>query len=836
MRAFYFAWWGMFVSYFAWFAITPLLLEVTASLNLSKRDLWMTSVVSMPLATILRHPLTWMCDRYGPRVILMGLLCLTAIPMTSIGVVEAKFGLTGFTIVRCLGGLFGATFTVTHYWADQMFAEQLVGTARALLSGCWMESGAAQIIMGSVLFPVLRDNVFSGNSDLAWRFALALPPLVAFLTGVAVFFYTDDSPKGNFAELKRARAMKRKSGKKKNKLTVNTNDDDDLANGSSSASSSAGISDFWHSFKNVNTWIIFFQSACIFGVFMTMNNVAPMYFTHQFGQTTEQAAALASVFGFTGFLARFLGGYLSHVGSQVWGFNGRLWVHTLFLLGEGVACFFLSNAQTLPTAVLLLAALSLCLHAALSSSHVILSYVDPPRTSSISALVSTAGGLGGVGFSLAFRELTYSWAFRVMGVTICASSLLSLCVYIRGHGSMLCCKRRTMGDHRTGQDHHGRVLVVPQLSEDGTFHDPSRNTIGGEDDNSYGSDEDTLGPRIVPYYSRGPGLGAFIPSGERRSASLRLGDDGIRPNDAPFRRDAELGGEDMLGVDHISGSVEHEVDSPRALARYRRVAERIEAVSSVPPITTNLDKNNIFGASDVLRYRRDAERGEDSNHGDDGMNERPPSRTELYTNGNDMPYFQSHSQLHEGVVKRGEDSLYDKNADGVEDGRHLSLGNSDTDDEGMLHLNVFQGQVDEGGKDTEMSYKVNVGEAKEIKTLAVKPLPAPKDANTPCTRDHNNYTVGAVYGRLDSPRDMKFHLGQRRLSTAKQRRCRECRGKIATKRTKKTGGIVPSAVTPVFYCLGCEQKFVCSVCWRGFHTKTSDWSQVLSSVYCSDVK
>ena len=54
---------------------------------------------------------------------------------------------------------------------------------------------------------------------------------------------------------------------------------------------------FRRAILNFNTWILFVQYACCFGVELTMNNAAARYFKEEFEQTTESAAAIASIFG-----------------------------------------------------------------------------------------------------------------------------------------------------------------------------------------------------------------------------------------------------------------------------------------------------------------------------------------------------------------------------------------------------------------------------------------------------------------------------------------------------------------------------------------------------------
>ena len=104
-------------------------------------------------------------------------------------------------IFRALTGGFGASVAVTQYWANEMFASRIVSTVSSLVGG-WMESGMAHVLIGTILFPIFKSNVFHGDADLAWRFVLAVPPLLAFVTGVMVYFFTDDTPRGNLHECK----------------------------------------------------------------------------------------------------------------------------------------------------------------------------------------------------------------------------------------------------------------------------------------------------------------------------------------------------------------------------------------------------------------------------------------------------------------------------------------------------------------------------------------------------------------------------------------------------------------------------------------------------------
>jgi NNP family nitrate/nitrite transporter-like MFS transporter len=131
-----------------------------------------------------------------------------------------------------------------------MFTKEIVGTANALAGG-WGNLGASvtQIVIGSCLFPVLKA-VFDGDAEKAWRTVSVVPAVLAFVTGVIIYYISDDSPKGNYHERKKHGTMREVGA----------------------------VKSFRVASMNWNTWILFIQYACCFGVELTMNNAAALYF------------------------------------------------------------------------------------------------------------------------------------------------------------------------------------------------------------------------------------------------------------------------------------------------------------------------------------------------------------------------------------------------------------------------------------------------------------------------------------------------------------------------------------------------------------------------------
>jgi NNP family nitrate/nitrite transporter-like MFS transporter len=88
------------------------------------------------------------------------------------------------------------------------------------------------------------------DAEKAWRTVCIVPAVVTFATCVTLFFIADDAPKGNYRELKRHGSMPEISAK----------------------------ASFRKGAINLNTWLLFVHYAACFGVELTMNNAAALYF------------------------------------------------------------------------------------------------------------------------------------------------------------------------------------------------------------------------------------------------------------------------------------------------------------------------------------------------------------------------------------------------------------------------------------------------------------------------------------------------------------------------------------------------------------------------------
>jgi len=317
----------------------------------------------------------------------------------------------------------------------------VVGTANAVVGG-WgnLGGGVTQLVMGSMLFPLFKTGM---SAEQAWRTVNLVPAFVGFSTGILTIMFADDAPKGNYKEMKKWGTM---------------------AEVSAQASFRSGAT-------NINSWLLFIQYACCFGVELTMNNAAASYFKATFELSTESAAAIASLFGWMNLFARGLGGFFSDKANAKYGMRGRLWTQAIFLLGEGIMVLIFAHTKKLGLAIFVMVIFSSFVQAAEGSSFGIVPYIDPPATGSVSGIVGAGGNVGAVCFGLGFRQLETKTAFILMGSLIMFSGITCAMVFIKGHAGLV-----------TGHDSEEVIAAWKKLgANDTTLSVPEKDAEAAKD-------------------------------------------------------------------------------------------------------------------------------------------------------------------------------------------------------------------------------------------------------------------------------------------------------------------------------------------------------------------
>jgi len=109
------------------FSITPLLSEVQATLKISDKEIWSSSIAAVTGTIFMRFVLGPFCDKFGPRIPMGLVLIASAIPTGLTGLVQSASGLT---VLRLFIGVGGSTFVMAQYWTSRMFTKEWVGTGK----------------------------------------------------------------------------------------------------------------------------------------------------------------------------------------------------------------------------------------------------------------------------------------------------------------------------------------------------------------------------------------------------------------------------------------------------------------------------------------------------------------------------------------------------------------------------------------------------------------------------------------------------------------------------------------------------------------------------------
>lgn len=398
IRTFHMTWFAFFLCFFAWFGIAPLMLIVRDELNLTKEQVGWTIIASVAVTIFARLLIGWLCDRIGPRLTYTGLLTLGAFPVMGIGLAQS---FESFLMFRLAIGAIGASFVITQYHTSVMFAPNVVGQANATSAG-WgnLGGGVTQFVM-PLIFSVFVVG-FGFSSAVGWRLSMVSVGIAIFLTGIAYYFWTQDAPDGNFAEL-------REKGMMTPKKNV--------------------TADYFEALKDSRVWVLFVIYGACFGIELTVNNVAALYFADYFDLSLVTAGLVAASFGLMNIFARTLGGVFGDNYGALWGLKGRAFWLFICLFFEGLALMLFSQMQVLFLAIPTLILFSLFTQMAEGATYSVVPFINKKALGAVAGVVGAGGNAGAVMAGFLFKgAVDWSEAFLIIGMVVTAASFLAFFV------------------------------------------------------------------------------------------------------------------------------------------------------------------------------------------------------------------------------------------------------------------------------------------------------------------------------------------------------------------------------------------------------------------------
>lgn len=400
MRAFHFSWFAFHICFFGWFGIAPLMAIVRDDLSLTQTQIGNTIIASVAITVIVRLAIGVLCDRIGPRKTYTGLLLLGAIPVMGIGLADS---FETFLLARLAIGAIGASFVITQYHTSMMFAPNVVGTANATSAG-WgnLGGGTTQILMPLIFSGLLMLGV---NEAFGWRLAMMVPGVVMLFTGIGYWFFTQDAPNGNFSELRARGELPEASGEH------------------------GAAQSFLAAAKDIRVWALFVVYGLCFGVELTINNIAAIYFFDKFDLTLATAGLIAGLFGLMNIFARTLGGVFSDLFAKQGGLKGRVRWLFLALVCEGIALVAFSQMHVLSLAIGIMLVFSLFVQMAEGATFGVVPFINKKALGAVAGIVGAGGNVGAVAAAFLFRSenLSYQQGLFYLGLTVL---VLASCVLL----------------------------------------------------------------------------------------------------------------------------------------------------------------------------------------------------------------------------------------------------------------------------------------------------------------------------------------------------------------------------------------------------------------------
>ena len=354
---------AFFICFFAWFGIVPFMPDVVKDLGLTPAQKWNATVLAVTGTIFSRLLIGKLCDKYGPRLCYTWLLVLGSIPVIASGLVQTPIQ---FYICRLLTGFIGASFVITQVHTSLMFASNVVGTANATSAG-WGNLGGGANRLGMPIIAALVIGLGVAEAD-AWRYAMVIAGIICFTMGLVYYYFTKDTPQGNFKELE-AKGIKVPSTKK-----------DKVG--------------FMEAVKDYRVWLLFLVYAACFGIELTVYGTMDDYLQNTFQLKRVTAGNIVLSFALMNIFARTLGGFFGDKFGKTKGLKGRVWFLAGILILEGLMLSMFSLATSLILGFALLVAFSLTVQMAEGATFSVVPFVNRKAIGSISGIVGAGGNFG----------------------------------------------------------------------------------------------------------------------------------------------------------------------------------------------------------------------------------------------------------------------------------------------------------------------------------------------------------------------------------------------------------------------------------------------------------
>ncbi|GAA3573821.1 MFS transporter [Snuella lapsa] len=336
--------------------------DVVKDLGLTPDQKWNSIILAVSGTVFARLLIGKLCDKYGPRLCYTFLLMLGAIPVVLCGLVQTPLQ---FLICRLFIGFIGASFVITQVHTSLMFAPNVVGTANATSAG-WGNLGGGANRLGMPLIAAAVVGFGVAESE-AWRYAMVIAGVICFLMGLVYYFFTQDTPEGNFKELRTA--------------------------GEAVVVKKTQIK-FMEVITDYRIWILFLVYASCFGIELTVYGTMDDYLQNTFHLERITAGNIVLSFALMNIFARTLGGFFGDKFGKLKGLRGRVLFLSFMLTLQGIILVTFSTTSSIVLGIVFLILFSLSVQMAEGATFSVVPFINKKAIGAVSGIVGAGGNVG----------------------------------------------------------------------------------------------------------------------------------------------------------------------------------------------------------------------------------------------------------------------------------------------------------------------------------------------------------------------------------------------------------------------------------------------------------
>jgi MFS transporter, NNP family, nitrate/nitrite transporter len=393
MRTFHVTWLTFFACFFGWFGLAPLMPTIREDLGLTKAQVGNIMIASVSATIIARLFIGRLCDTWGPRKTYTALLIFCSIPVFLVGLANSY---ETFLLFRLAIGIIGASFVITQYHTSVMFASNIKGTANAVAGGWGNLGGGVTNMVMPLIFAGILASGYSKHD--AWRLAMIVPGVLLLICAILYWRFTKDSPSGNYEDINRETVVAEKA-------------------------------DWREVVLDWRVWALAFAYSICFGMEITFDNVAALYFVDNFHLDMKTAGFLAGTFGLMNIFARAVGGIWADKIGRKWGLTGKGRLLAILICIEGLGLMMFSGAVSLWVAITWMVIFALFLKMANGATYALTPFINPKNVGMVAGIVGAGGNIGGMMMGFLFKNpnITYSTAFfYIGGMAVLAASVIAI--------------------------------------------------------------------------------------------------------------------------------------------------------------------------------------------------------------------------------------------------------------------------------------------------------------------------------------------------------------------------------------------------------------------------